>query len=84
MMVNYYRRFFLPDHTAFYVPARDWPADGVSWYITHQTAPGIPQPVHLSAGGWLFQKTAEFPFYGPSGIHWTLYRRAGPDRSSEH
>jgi len=75
MMVNYYRRFFEPRKLVYYIPAHDLTAEGVDWYITHQISSGPALPEQLVLTDSVYKKIATFPFYGLSGMQWTLYRR---------
>ena len=76
MVVNYHKRFLGPDKEIVYYEHREFPRQGVHWFLTHSQAlcPKPPRGLALPTGH-LYDLRREFPYYGPSGWHWFVYEK---------
>ncbi len=52
------------------------PKEGLDWILLHSNERHPPQPIGVEALGHTFRLYRQYPYYGPSGTHWFLYRRA--------
>ncbi len=59
-----------------YLPQGAIPPEGTRWYVTHGKDLDEHPPPSLDVGGAHYQLERVFSYYGPSGFHWYLYRRA--------
>ena len=76
MMIRYYARYF-PATTPFrYIPLQHLPTEGTQWFITHSSARTVTSPASISIGDLEYRRIKDYPYYGLSGMHWTLYARA--------
>jgi uncharacterized membrane protein len=76
MMVAYYARYFEAISPVRYIRASQMPEEGTDWYISHQLIAGSPTLDFIDIGHSQYIKKAIFPFYGLSGMQWTLYRNS--------
>jgi hypothetical protein len=75
--IYYYEQRLPAPHRLRYRPASRPPPQGFDWLILQTPDPDPPPPApEVRLGGQRLVLDASYPAYGPSGMHWFLYRRA--------
>ncbi len=76
----FYARRLSPDRAVRYVERATARREGVpvQWFVEQSEARRPPTPdAEITLGGRRFGLAGTYPAYGPSGLHWFLYRRGG-------
>ena len=76
-LLSYYRRYLQPEQQLVYARRADLRQPGPTWLILHSFAqPPQPSLAITVKAGTSYRLKRSFPYYGPSGTHWFVYRRA--------
>ena len=77
VMVIFYRRYLPARPAITYTPHDALPRGGTEWILL-ETIVREPEPkTKIRRAGKDYDLVGWFPYRGPSGLHWFLYRRSG-------
>lgn len=78
MILAYYGHVLLPERKLAYHAGKPTAANPAEWTILHSFVPDFRPPAEVTDGaGTKFEFKGLYPYWGLSGFHWALYRRAG-------
>ena len=75
MLLGFYSRFLPADVQLDYQPQPQWTVGGADWLIVHSLERSWTPDRELELSVGRFELWRQYPFAGPVGWHWAVYRR---------